>query len=123
MPKNQQITQNSKVGSENRNQITLRAAFDIEVSPVSHDKLDLILDYTNDTPVFGLILTCFSFCFGCILALFTCTINNKYVFSGIAAGAAVCFTVGVFKLSSHQKQRLRIHRMVQKIKRHRCVLE
>lgn len=48
---------------------------------------------------------------------------NPHIFSGVVSGAAVCFTVGVFKLSSHQKQRLRIHRMVQKIKRHPCVLE
>lgn len=123
MPKNQQITQNTKVGSENKNQVTLRAAFDIEVSLVSHDKLDQILEYTNDTPTFGLIVTCFSFGLGCILALFTCSINNEYIFGGILAGAAVCFSVGINKYSVHRTERLRIRRMVQKIKMHRCMLE
>lgn len=122
MSKNKEILPETKVGLAKEKRISLRAEFNVDAFVVSNDKLEQILDYTNDTNIFSLILFFFSLAITCIITLFTANINN-YIFNGLIAIASISLTVGIVKIQAHRKQRKRIHQIICAIKKYRCRLE
>jgi len=122
MPKNHHFVDNNQALSKSKNRVNVKATFDLEVFLVSSDKLEQIQEYTNDTPIFGAIMFLFSICITSIVTLLVTTIASRIVFLILIGIATVSFTAGVLKLNAHKKERRRINKIVQSIKRNKCDL-